>query len=416
MGYSVFVAKSTTGGADLFLKHAPTFYNTFPHDHRIEINIPANVLAQNTFLSLFKGITDCNNRDILLVAHGTKERGIFLGFGTGRPFFSYQVIFYIFLYKKLTKLFNQISLKRNPEEWVEIFRFIRPDKGYNLSNPANALKELKTLLNQPAGTEKYDSAIKRVRKYKKLSEGTEEEQSIKKQVRENIINDFILEIKFYINGFFRLLSMPKERLDTYIEYIEKIHLLKLNNLAIRGCNIGKDEALMEIYRLLFNVQNINAPNVRINYGLAAINIRSEEKTLHKAMRTDVRSEVGARITPKKWIGGPTDYLSGPKNKKGRSAIYYHPEKKEKDKDELLLTVRRIGRRNIWTKLVAEDLDVALEFAREKFGEFAPDKKNLYKVPTKGKLLEIPICVLETFPLRFPQDAEFGEYLKPPPMK
>lgn len=414
MGYSVFAAKSTRGGDDLFLNNAPDFYNTFPHDYRIDVNKPVNVLAQNTFYSLFRGIINCGNRDILLVAHGTKERGILLGFGTGKPFFSYQIIFYMFLYKILTKLYNHIKLRKNPEEWIEIFRFIKPDKAYNLKDPSSALKELQSLLGRSTNTNKYNIAVKRVNKYKKLPEVTIEERSVKKQVRDSLISDFEADIQFYINGFYRLLDIPKARLNAYVEYIDKIHLLKLNNLAIRGCNIGKDESLMEIYRLLFNVQNINAPNVRIFYGLAAINLRRNQKILHKEMIINIREQVWRKNKPRTWIGGPTRYISGPKNKERQSGIYYHPEKREKDKDELLITVRRVGRRNIFTKLVAEDLDVALEFAKEKFGKFAPDMINSFRTPKKGKLLEIPICVLESYPLRFPQDPEFGEFLKPPP--
>src|SRR5512136_2829513 len=121
MGYNAFITRYT-GEKNLFLKFAPEFYRTFPHDHKIEIELPIKILAQNTFLNLLEKINQCKNRDILLVAHGNEKRGIYLGFGTKRLYKTYQVMFNILYYAKLMKLYSEVASKKNPEDWLGIFR------------------------------------------------------------------------------------------------------------------------------------------------------------------------------------------------------------------------------------------------------------------------------------------------------
>lgn len=405
MGYNAFITRYI-GEKNLFLKFAPEFYRTFPHDHKIEIELPIKILAQNTFLNLLEKITQCKNRDILLVAHGNEKHGIYLGFGTKKLYKTYQVMFNILYYAKLNRMYNEIATKKNPAEWLDIFRIMQQ---YDISDTGKAKNALISL-DAPSSTTNYNEAKLSVDRYKKMPEKSDEEKAVKKQIQEKIIKGFRKYIRSVLNDIVLTLGMSNTTLNKYVLQIAMVHSLKLNNLAFRGCNIGKDKDLLEIYRRFFNVMHINAPKVKINFGMAYINLRRNQKSLNLAMKQLVRKNLGKKINPEKWIGGSTASLYGPKEKQKTSGIYYHPKDRNKNRDEFLLTIKSVKNTPYYTA-VAEHVDIAKDFAIRKFGPFAPARKNAFRKNKKAKLFEMPICSLETFPMTFPQDSQFMSYLE-----
>lgn len=405
MGYKAFIAKYI-GENNKFLRYAPDFYRTFPHDHNIEVDLPVKILSQNTFLNLLENISQCKNRNILLVAHGNEKHGIYLGFGTNRLYKTYQVMFNMLYYARLMRLYNKIKSKKDPEEWLEIFKIIKP---YNIADTEKAKNALISL-DTPSSTDIFNEQKLRVERYKRMPETTNEEKMAKKQMPEVIINDFLKYIHYVLNDIVKLLGMPRQRLNKYSSQISAVQSLNLNNLAFRGCNIGKDKDLLEIYRRFFNVMNINAPKVKINFGVAYINLRRNQKILNKTLNQAVRSALGNKANREKWLGGPTKYLYGPKIREKTSGIYYHPKERRKNKDEFLLTIKSIRNTPYFTA-VAEHIDIAKDFAISKFGAFAPNRKNSFKRNRRNKLFELPLCCLETFPIIFPQDHQFVNYIE-----
>lgn len=404
MPYRAFIAKFT-GEKNVYLKYAPEFYSTFPYDNQIEIELPVKVLARNTFLHLMKDIVSSANRNIMIVAHGSEKHGLFLDTGSRKNIVTYQIMFLMMLYRELKRKFSEPGTTKNPEKLVEVIRLVRD---YRTSTTEETREEMLALDNPPPHPV-YDNEKIRVARYKRMPEETEEEKKIKEKTAKGMIKTYVKYIKDETRSIEKIFK-TRRLLINHVKQISEIQKLQINNIAIRGCNIGKDRSLLEIYRRFFNARSINAPKVKINYGKAVINLRGRQKTLNSVMKRAAIKYLGNKVNPSNWMGGSSTSLQGPKDPGRISGIYYHPPALQSGKDELLITVRSL-KSNPACYIVAEHIDVALDFAGRKFGRFAPGRHDTFRRNKKTKRFEMPICCLEQYPLTFPQDQGFAQSLE-----
>ena len=395
--YSTFISKkSPYKNHDYFLRYAPLFYEAFPQDYNIKIQLPVHVLARDSYLELLRQLNRCRNSNILIVSHASID-GLYLSINSTK--LKWHVMAAILLYAKLEK--KHISLLNNknagdPKVWSDTIA----NEATKPLNLYTAKQSLQTLYNkkETSGKKKFDEFIRR--NYEKEIDKTKKDQ-IGKQLIQKMDN----QVKNRFKKLLRIARISKKNMDSYVKEINKIYQMK-RTIEIRGCNIGKSPDVLRIMCLFFNAQSINAPNVKIFFGEAKIIIQNNQAKLHHFMKVAIRRYVSSHLTHTKtdyfWIGGPARNINKNRN---QHALYYHPRYVlnsrvlDPHKDELLFVYYRTS-----TEIIAEDISIVRKFAIDKFGRPAPNKA----ITNHTKKLYIQTTI--TQPFHFPQDNDFANHL------
>jgi hypothetical protein len=394
MAYNAFIAKGGKG-----LKWAPIFYNTFPHDYKINLNLPVKVLINNTYLELLKEISNCKNRDILIVSHGNNDQGLTsFKFNSSNSVISFRGMFWIILYNKIASVLDRIMTEKNPNIWIEKYSFIKDY--YDVQTAEKTYKELLDL-NLTTKNKIIKEFEERV---KAMNDDINNDEKTKTQYAEMIVDDFFGYILNCLEDIRKeYLRISVGTMSDYIIQLQKIRSIGINNLAIRGCRIGGNEYILKIYCIFFNAAKISAPKVRIYYGNTSIYIRPNQRILRKTMLNTLRE---ARIGKRKQIGTIGYHDLPGFNSQIRSAIYFHPHDGiMENKDEILF----LKKGEDGYIVIAEHKDIIANFFLKKFGTLAPEKKmEFLNLRIHGNALKVlPIyCTIEEYPIIFPQDENF----------
>ncbi|OFY67466.1 MAG: hypothetical protein A2Y71_14200 [Bacteroidetes bacterium RBG_13_42_15] len=408
MAYNAIIANPKGNFA---LKGASEFYSYFPHDYKIEID-SVKVLGNNTFLELLVEINNCKNRDILIVSHGNLKQGLnSFNFNLEKKVVSYRGMFWMLLYIKITETYNALITEKNPEVWVDKLKFIKYT--YNASTVEKAAYELANI-NTPSYSNIIIEKLKdKVAFLKELISDKEVDESTKADYAKLII-DLFTE---YVHNWQRIildnrLFISETIMNDYTIQFRKINSDRINNLAIRGCNIGRDKNLLYIFSVFFSANCVNAPKIKILFGFADTIIQQKQNDLQKEMLGSLRK---VAIRNRKKVGHSFGYLelAGSKKRKQTSAIYYHPENYAVNKDEVLF-LKHNGQDGHKILIIAEHMDIVLEFFTKKYGNIAPNKKfEIQTINKRGFIRKVlPIYFIPgTYPIVFPQDNKFFDYLE-----
>jgi len=430
MEYKAFIAKSESG-KDRYLDNAPTFYEMFPHDHRIEVNPNIILLEENTYIKLLATIYSSLQRNILIVAHLNPDYGsLNFRFGTEQEWPFWKTAFWILHYGKVENIYNKIKYEKNPEKWLILIKYLNlntelepHNMKYNLETAWGAYLRLIMLDNLMGKTKEELEIEQMVDDYKKLPIKTKEDESIKIKKAVEIVNFIkIKKIESQVNTLKSEIKMSETLMNDYLNILRKIHTLKLNSLVIRGCEVGAQWGLLDMMRLFFNVQHINAPKCWVYYGQARVLIQEKQWFFREAAKQTSKKWLGRNLEPKKWIGGKTTYLTNPRDENKRG-IYYHAEGLKTRKDELLFFTfpRKDNPNDNRVVLIAEHINIVMNFFEKNFGKVSPAKANITRkfklrnqygtmMNSRGQYLLLPYCYLDTTPIVFPQNAEFNNYI------
>ena len=393
--YKVFIAKDTLGG-DLSLSDVMAkYYKTFPHDLDIYVKQP-EILSKNTYLELLEKINDCSYRNILVVDHANEQGLSSLEFVTGGNIMPWEGMARLLLYLKVKRAYNKIKNKRKPEQWFDLYKIIT--RSYEMNTSSEAYYEILDDYSESGNfLQDYKNEIK---KFKNDRNVDSEIKLIEKIYFDSNIKNYE---NFLTTNIRDPLSLPNDNdktLNDYFRILSKVHKKKLNNLAIRGCDIGKHKSILAMIAEFFNVQNINAPRVFILFGMAQIIIKSNQIILRNEMKKSLQEEsdvtIGDWYCPWKGNRGANVFYF----EENRSALYYHTKKLASKKNELLFVFKETG-----SHIIAEDVSIIKFFTKRNFGDISAGKRHTLR---NGQYL--PFYGLDTKPICFPKESRYELYI------
>ncbi len=397
--YYAFIAKGCP--------YAKRYYDTFRSDHKISIR-HAEIISHPTYFNLLQRINNISERNILIFSHGNSDAGMtsFSFIEGEKNVKSYEGLFYILRYAAVERIYSNIKSSKNLDDWLDVLNIIT--KHYNTDNAESTLQELKDLgLYNNTQSEFNDEINGELKEYKKKPNEKRINELTKKW------NGKILK---HQEDIIKKLGLPPESkasqtwMSNFIKLISDIQNKKLNNIAIRGCNIGNAESLLEIYSIFFNAQKISAPTVKVFMGILKIDIFSSENILRQKVTAEYNYLFGTKPDPTMFDRGTkgfsrTKKISGPQTKQVkqmRFGEYYNPLdlNLEKNRNELFISlIVNIEQSTGTGRIVAENIQIVEIFAQNCFGK-----------ATRPIRREIPVYFLPDESPIFPKNDAFNKLL------
>jgi hypothetical protein len=379
--------------------YAKRFYDTFPSDFQISIK-QAEIINPPTYLGLLKRINSVSERNILIFTHGNDESGMTsFKFRAGKRnvISTWEGLFCILHYAAVKRIFSRIKFSKNSDDWTDVLNLItKYNNTYNAETTLQALKDLGLYNNNQ---KEFSDICDEIKKFK----GGLNEKNTGLPVKA-----WTQKIRKFQKGIRNKLRVTPSLMNEYVEQISEIQNKKLINLAIRGCNIGNNESILEIYSMFFNVQNINAPKVKLFMGILNISIFRNQTILSGKIKKKYTELFGTETNPDPLFGGGTRTKTIEiKNLQGRIiqkrvGHYYNPLHLNKgtNKDELFISLKiNLDNSTGQGRIIAEHNEIIETFAQESFGR---TNRRINK--------EMPVYFLPQTPPIFPQDIEFENYI------
>jgi len=362
MPYSVILARPSSrtarGG---FIRFARDFYSIFPHDHGLTISGPLVQLPSNSILELLKKLKLRHSNDILVVSHANPN-GLALSIHSRKV--QWCAMAMLLHYARIERAYQAVKNKTDPKAWYQVVRFAT--QVISFRSAQQAYRSVTVLGKSPFSQEFKDE--------------------VKKMGKAAVLNNCRSSVEKRLKYFKRELGMPSKTLNSYLKELRAVHRRgRINNLEIRGCNIGGKPFTLRILGLFFNVKRISGIDVVDMFGMSRV-------TVHGSARSSAFQRALRRY------------------KRRRTTVYYKPAGLPKYRNELLFV-----RHRLYPEIIAERAKIVEKFFVEKFGVpmawflFAKVMIKL-DIPHTGRT-KLPVHFLDTRPILFPNDKGFRRHIK-----
>ncbi len=391
MSYKVFVASAARSEDDAFLAFAPRFYQMFPHDHGLDVELPVITLPEPTMLSLLVQIKQAGHRDILIVTHANRN-GLDLMLSPQKD--QWRAVTMLLHLARWERVYETVKNKTNPAMWFELYRLVTAD--YEMRNAEQAHR---TMLprRQSGKSRQFEQEVQAIRGSKNRTDA--EKAKLLHEKVEQVRKKF-QERKRWAR---RDIGLPEHVIDSYLVNLRAVHRLRIRNVEIRGCDIGQNNMLLWQLLFFFGAESLSALRVGDRFGDCVLEVVRKPQHFNRVMNSRLRHYLGPTQDIARYGGGR--YVRSIDRQRGE-AFLYQPQGARHYRNRLIfIRVRVRGRER--SQATAAHADAARQFFNNKFGRLAANRQ-LRLLPRVQ--IHIPVQYTETSPFYFPQDSRFGRYI------